>query len=228
MKIQNKIQLILVLMYTVNHSTMAQEIEVIADYPLIESLSDQTGNYGNVFLQGNPTPPEPPSIGTELCSNDIYIIDANGQNIQTPVLTYFDLSNFQVELDFKITAFPTGSPFRDPIIMGGNLARWLGLYVDPNGILGIKHNNFNYSWSDTSINQVDTWYSARLRYSNETADLYLNDQLILTENVGSLTPFNNDFNFTSIDFSEGNASNACIRNLIISSTPDLVFKATFE
>ncbi len=230
MKNLNKIHFAIIILLFINNNLQAQEIETIADYPLIENLSDSTGNHGDVFLEGNPVAPDSPMIGTELCSNNTYIIDANGQNIQTPVHTYFDLKNFQVEVDFKIIAFPSVQdlPARYPIIMGGKFARWLGIYVDSSGILGIKHNNFNYSWSNTSINQVDTWYTARLRFSNETADLYLDDQLIFTENVGPLTPWNNDFNFSSTDFSEGNASNACIRNLVISSTPDIVFKSGFE
>lgn len=230
MKILNKLQTVLLALFIINSYVQAQEIEVIADYPLIENLTDQTGINGEVILQGNPLAPLPPSAGIELCSNNIYLSNVDGQDIQTPYLQNFDLSNFQVELDFKITEFPDALSVRprNPIIMGGWLARWLGIYVDSSGILGIKHNNSNYSWSTTSINQVDTWYSARLRYSNETADLYLDDQLIFTENVGPLTDWESDHNFTITDFSEGNPANGCIRNLVISSTPDIIYENSFE
>ena len=42
--------------------------------------------YVVMFLEGNPNLPTLPSTGVSLCSNGIYIIDADGQNIITPIM----------------------------------------------------------------------------------------------------------------------------------------------
>jgi len=85
--------------YTVSIS--AQPIELIAHYPYLEDLADSTDNNLDTFLEGNSTPPTLPSIGVELCQNGIYILNQDGQSIQTPVLNNFDLNNFEMEIEFK-------------------------------------------------------------------------------------------------------------------------------
>ena len=114
--------------------------------------------------------------------------------------------------------------------MGSRFARWLGIYIDSSGNLGIKFNNDvnNYVWSNNAISGLGVWNSARIRYLNGQVDLYFNDQAILSQNVGPLNTFQNTFNFTVTDFSEGNPFNGCIRNLIISTSPASIFKDGFE
>jgi hypothetical protein len=212
-------------------TVQAQSLEVLAEYPLIENLVDSTGNNNNVFLEGNTTLPTLPSIGTSLCSNGIYIIDPDGQNIETPIMPTFDITNFQIEVEFNVTTLPdpTGRA-RMPIIMGSRFARWLGIYIDSSGNLGFKFNNnsTNYVWSSSAISGPGIWNSARIRYFNGQVDLFLNNQAILSQNVGPLNTFQNTFNFSVTDFSEGNPFNGCIRNLIISTSPASIFKDGFE
>jgi hypothetical protein len=216
----------------VSFAVYSQELELLAEYPLIDNLVDVTGNNSDVFLEGNPTPPTPPSIGTALCSNGIYITDPDGQNIQTPIMPTFDIRNFIIEVDFNVTELPAANAPRPrmPVIMGSKYARWLGIYIDSTGNLGFKFNNdvSNYRWSNTAITGAGIWYSAEISYNNGLVELFLEDQLILTENVGPLNTFQNTFNFTVTDFSEGNPFNGCIRNLKISTTPDLIFRDYFE
>lgn len=222
--------LIAICMYSGN--SVSQTLEVIADYPLIDDLVDDTGNNNDVFLEGNPTFPTLPSTGVSLCSNGIYIIDADGQNIETPIMPTFDIRNFSMEVEFNVTQLPgvINSRTRMPIIMGSRFARWLGIYIDSSGVMGFKFNNFstNYRWSNTSISGIGNWHSTKITYYNGHVELFLDDQLIMTDDVGPLVTFQNTFNFSVTDFSEGNPFYGCIRNLIISTSPDLLFQNGFE
>jgi hypothetical protein len=226
------LSLTLIIMCAVFQSVHAQQLITLAEYPLLENLVDSTGNNSNVILEGNPTLPTSPSAGTSLCSNGIYLIDPDGQDIITPIMPTFDIRNFQIEVEFNVTVLPEPTAIRPrmPIIMGSKLARWLGIYIDSSGNMGFKHNNDvnNYVWSNTAITGAGVWNSSRIRYLNGQVDLYLNDQLLLSQNVGPLNTFQNTFNFTVTDFSEGNPFNGCIRNLIISTSPDLLFSSGFE
>jgi hypothetical protein len=204
--------------FTISFNLLAQRIE--ADYPLAINLADTTGQNDNVFLQGNNTPPASPGNGNPLCSNGIYLSDPDGQNIQTPILSEFNINRFQVLIDFNIMLLPdvNASRPRMPVLMGGNFARWLGVYVDSSGLLGIKHNNFNYAWSVTNFTVSEgVWYQAELNYNNGSVDLYIDQTLLLSEQVGSLNTFNDDHNFTVTDFSEGNTFYGCIKNLTVVS-----------
>jgi len=231
-KIINITALTFILMSVFVSKIMAQPIEAIADYPLILNLGDSTGNNNDVFLEGNPIFPTLPTAGSPLCSNGIYIIDANGQNIETPIMPTFDIANFQIEVEFNVTQLPGATTPRPrmPIIMGSRFARWLGIYIDSSGNMGFKFNNdvSNYVWSSTAISAIGAWNSSRIRYSNGQVDLYLNNQLVLSQNVGPLNTFQNTFNFSVTDFSEGTSFNGCIRNLIISSTQTMIFESGFE
>lgn len=222
---------ILLILSILSNTTYAQVISVIADYPLIENLADSTERNSDVILTGNPTPPTLPSKAVALCSNGIYVIDQDGQDIITPIIPILDIDNFQIEVEFMATQLPLPTDIRPrmPIIMGSKFARWLGIYVDSSGLMGFKFNNSvsNYRWSNTSIAGAGIWYSSKIRYLNGHVDLYLDDQLILSDDIGALNTWQNTFNFTVTDFSEGNPLNGCIRNLIISSN-DVIFKDGFE
>ena len=232
-KVNLKIQvLLLVVISCTFQQIQAQQLATLAHYTLLENLSDSTGNNTDVFLEGNPTQPILPSTGIPLCSNGIYIIDADGQNIETPIMPTFDITNFQIEVEFNVTQLPGATDLRPrmPIIMGSRFARWLGIYIDSSGIMGFKFNNSatNYVWSSTAISGIGVWNSSRIRYLNGQVDLYLNNQLVLSQNVGPLNTFLNTFNFSVTDFSEGTSFNGCIRNLIISSSPAIIFESGFE
>ena len=158
----------------------AQQQRLVADYPLIDNLEDSTGINNNVYLEGNPNLPTLPSSENALCSNGIYIIDENGQNIETPILPFLDVTNFTIEVEFNVTELPspTGRT-RMPIIMGSRFARWLGIYISADGFLGYKYNNdsTNYVWSNTGIPNTDDWYSSKISYVNGHVELFLNDPI---------------------------------------------------
>jgi hypothetical protein len=127
-------------------------------------------------------------------------------------------SDFQFEVEFQIAALPA---VRAPVLMGGNSYRWLGIYVQANGTLGLKHNNSNLAWSTTTAT-VGTWHAATVKYENGTVQLILDGALILQAAVGPLNDGSNK-NFTTNDFSNGLNHNGCIRNLRISNDTSLAF-----
>lgn len=186
-----------------------------AIYPLLTDLLDTTAAYGPVTLTGNPTPPNAPANG--VCVNGIYRFSPNGQDVRTPLITTLNTNDFEFSLEFDVTALP--STFGAPILMGGNSFRWLGIYVQPDGTLGLKHNNSNLAWSTTQIG-IGTWYSSAVKYENGTVELYLNGQLVLQLAIGVLNTGTN-LNFTTNDFSNGRNHNGCIRNLVVANDTTL-------
>ncbi len=189
---------------------ITESSSALAVYPLETGLAEATGNFGNVLLQGNPTPPTVPSAGNPLCQNGAYIVNSNGQNVVTPNISTLDPANFTLSVDFRISAFGL-----QPVIMGGSSFRWIGIYMSGNNI-GMKWNNSSTAFSGTTLN-LNQWYNAKIIFTNNTAYLLLDGNLIQTQATGVLTTGNN-FNFTTTDFSNARAFNGCIRNLVISGT----------
>jgi hypothetical protein len=187
-------------------SLAAQQLQ--ADYPLLTDLNDATTTYGAAILAGNPTPPAAPANG--VCVNGIYHLSTNGQDVRTPDISSLDANDFQLEIDFKLAALPTSMA---PVIMGGNGWRWIGIYVQSTGAVGVKYNNSNHLWS-TTILSIDRWYVGVIKFEAGTVELYIDGFMVLTAPIGPLTtgPAGQK-NFTTNDYSNGRAHNGCIRNL---------------
>ena len=210
------------LIFAVNATdSLAAQTQVLAFYPLLTDLLDATAANGPVALTGNGVPaPNPPNDG--VCHNGVYYFSAGGgQNIQTPLMPNLNTADFQVNVEFTLTAMPLNIA---PVLMGGNSYRWLGIYMQSNGTVGIKHNNSNLAWSTTTLS-TGVWYSAGLRYENGTAELYINGAQVLQVAVGPLNDGNNK-NFTTNDFSNGRALNGCIKNLLVVNDPSAVATIT--
>jgi hypothetical protein len=207
------------LLATLATSGLLHAQTVQAHYPLLTDEFDATGNYGPILLSGNPTPPALPANG--VCVNGIYRNNANGQDVRTPTITTLNMADFQFEVEFQIAALPS---VRAPVLMGGNGWRWLGIYVQANGTLGLKHNNSNFAWSTTTVS-AGNWHAAIVKYEAGTVQLLLDGALILQAAVGPLNDGNNK-NFTTNDFSNGLSHNGCIRNLRISNDTSLAFTRT--
>lgn len=193
--------------------SLAAQLAPQAIYPLQTDLLDATNTYGPISLLGT-TPPNPPANG--VCTNGIYLFSGtpNGQDVRTPVITSLDTNDFQVDVEFSITQL---GPNNRPVLMGGHLWRWLGIYVQPSGTVGLKHNNSNYAWSTTTL-AAGTWYSGTIKFEAGTVELYIDGDLVLQATVGTLSTGNattDNRNFTTSDFSNGAASFGCIRNLRI-------------
>lgn len=197
--------------------SLAAQPVVQANYPLTVDLLDTTGTYGPVTLAGTP-PPAPPSANG-VCHNGMYFFGAApGQDIRSPEISTLDATDFQIDIEFNITAF---GGFNMPILMMGNGWRWIGFYVQPNGTLGAKHNNSNYTWSTTTV-AAGTWYSASIRFELGVLQMDLNGVQIHQDlTIGTLNTGPPDLCFTTNDFSNGGAYNGCIRNVTLSNDTTL-------
>lgn len=180
--------------------------QTLAFYPLATDLLDATANYGPISLLGT-TPPAPPNNG--VCVNGVYY-NSGGQDVRTPVMALLNTADFEFDVDFQLAALPPGNR---PVLMGGTSYRWLGIYVQASGIVGLKYNNSNFTWSTTTL-VPGIWYSAAVKHENGELQLLLNGTLVHQATVGALVDGNNK-NFTTNDFSNGAAFNGCIRNLMI-------------
>jgi hypothetical protein len=192
--------------FTATDSLLAQA-QIQAFYPLASDLIDASGNYGPMRLLGN-SPPAAPNNG--VCVNGIYSFAPGGQDVQTPMLPTLTTTDFEIDVDFNITALPT---YQAPVIMGGDLWRWLGIYLQANGTVGIKFNNNNFTWSSTTLS-TGQWYSAALKFEGGVVVLFINGVLVHYATIGALVDGNN-LNLTTNDFSNGLNFNGCIRNLLI-------------
>lgn len=191
------------------------QLQLLANYPLQTDLLEATATFGPMVLYGT-TPPNPPANG--LCFNGQYLFGTGGgQDARTPVISTLNTSDFQFEVEFSITGL---GPNNRPVLMGGNSYRWLGIYVQPNGTIGLKHNNSNYAWSTSTTVSPGTWYTGTVKYEAGTVELYVDGALALQAAVGTLTTSTN-LNFCTNDYSNGAAFYGCIRNLRISNDTTL-------
>jgi len=161
-----------------------------------------------MVLSGNPTAPAAPKNG--VCLNGIYRFATGGQDAQTPVLTKWNTTDFQIDVEFRLAGMPK-STRGFPVIMAGNGWRWIGIYVAQNGTVGVKYNNSIHVWSRTIIKK-DIWYSAVLQYEKGKTQLYLDGALIYSATLAKLNTSTNK-NLTTNDFSNGLSFHGCIRHL---------------
>lgn len=193
----------------------AQQVQ--AFYPLITDLLDATNTYGPMTLSGTPAPNLP---NNGVCVNGIYALNAGGQDVRTPVMPTLDTTDFEIDVEFEIAAFPANFA---PVLMGGNGWRWLGIYLQSNGLVGIKHNNSNLAWSSTTLT-TGVWYAAELKHEAGITQLFINGALVLQVATGPLNDGNNK-NITTNDFSNGRNFNGCIRNLVVLNDTTIVARA---
>lgn len=199
--------------------SLAAQTQVIAYYPLQTDLLDATATHGPISLLGNGAPaPLPPANG--VFHNGVYYGTSGGQDIRTPIMSSLNTTDFQVNVEFQLAGLPAS---RAPVLMGGNSYRWLGIYVQANGTVGIKHNNSNLLWSTTTLT-TGVWYSAGLRYELGNVELFIDGASVLQAAIGPLTDGNNK-NFTTNDFSNGRAHHGWIRNLLVVNDPTPVATA---
>jgi hypothetical protein len=199
-------------------TTNALTAQTVAFYPLLTDLLDASANYGPVSLLGNPAPALP---NNGVCVNGIYYY-SSGQDVRTPLLPTLNTTDFEIDVEFNINAMPS-SPY-GPVLMGGHLWRWLGIYLQPNGTVGIKHNNSNLAWS-TTVLSTGIWYTANLKFEGGVCQLLINGSVVLQVTTGLLSDGNNK-NITTNDFSNGRNFNGCIRNLLVLNDTSLGASAT--
>ncbi|MFK8010440.1 MAG: LamG-like jellyroll fold domain-containing protein [Marinicellaceae bacterium] len=211
-----------ILLLLISFGALSQEVKLIANYPLIENLNDVTGQQSDAYILGTP-PPSPPSNGVEFCQNGIWANDSGQgtESLFTPLLNGFNLSHFEVEIEFKPIGYtqPGDNANFKAIIMGGSSGRWIGILLDSSGKIGLKYNNANVIWSNTIISLDNIFHHGRLVYNNGQTSLYIDGQLVLNESLPELVSFQDDLEFLTADYSTGSPFYGCVRQLKVRSIP---------
>jgi hypothetical protein len=141
----------------------------LVHYPLTNSANDALGNYGPMTLINTPF-----TNGGIYC-NGIYQngVDPDSSYAGTPVLSELDFSNVVMAVDFMVVTNRTS-----PILVGGNLWRWGGVYTRSDGTVGLLLNGTG-PYPGTVAYSTGVWHEAVFVYtaSNRTAEIYLDGQL---------------------------------------------------
>ncbi|GJM35029.1 MAG: hypothetical protein DHS20C18_40300 [Saprospiraceae bacterium] len=191
-----------------------------AFYPLYDDLVDELGNANNGYVSGSITPPSP---GNPICIPEDVTYTSS---FSTPSFQSMDGTGFKFSAEFKLNGFTTNTFSGDPILMMSISFRWIGIFTNPDGKIGIAYLNSNYIPSNTTVN-LDEWYKVELVYDNGTAYLYLDDVLILTHVIGVLEypGYSFEDNLYATNLVTGNGAtgthlNGCIRNVAVSNLND--------
>ncbi|MCB0844311.1 MAG: T9SS type A sorting domain-containing protein [Bacteroidetes bacterium] len=171
---------------------------VIAHYPLLTDTEDATGNYDPVKLENS-------FLVGGACSDGRY----STSNIATPTLSELDFDRFAISGRFN-----TPVAIEQPVIMGGNLGRWLGVYLKADSTIEVKYNNANILNCGVTYTPNE-WHHFTLSYSRDSQKAWLFiDSLQACEVSFDLADFG-DKNFSVSDFSNGKTFWGCIQDITI-------------
>lgn len=190
----------------------AAQTQVLASFPLADSLDDVTNNHGPVVLYGSTTGP-----ADGVCVGGTYSAPNVGDELYSPLIGGLDDTDFQIDVDFNLTSF-TGGSFgpRVPIVVGGRGWRWIGIEVNRStGEVGVLFNNSSFVGSGTTVN-LGEWYWATLKYDNGSLELLLDGASVLSTTIAALST-NNDHRFTTTNYGFGASLSGCVRNLVIAN-----------
>ncbi len=148
-----------------------QAQELMARYPLTINGADTTGQNDDmeltnaIFENGG------------VYSNGIYYgNDTNGTVLVTPPFASFNYDDFTVYLTFYMNQYP-GS--RMPVLIGGRLWRWIGVYADTSNVWFMANDGSIYQNTNHTI-PLNQWNTLRISYNGamDKCYLYLNSNLI--------------------------------------------------
>ena len=177
---------------------------LIAHYPLMNDAEDVTGKNGPMTLQNVPFQ----DGGIYL--NGIPYDTENGYTAITPPIEEVDFYSLSIEVSFKVSERK-----RMVVIMGGQLYRWLGFYLDSDSGVELKYNNSNHAECSVTY-QLNTWHKVVITYDGSMGRLYLDGQLGCS--VAFDMEHGNNNKITLADYSNAATFNGTIRNLKIYNT----------
>lgn len=191
---------------------------LIANYPLTVNNEDLTGNFGPITY-GTTATPAPNACGDGSPTTGIITSPSIG--------SLLNISNFQVSMTFKTNSLATTS--RRPIFMIDNSYRAFGVSHTNTGLIQLTYNNNKFVSSTTSI-IVGQSYTLTAKYVAPWAEIYLNGELILSENIGSPLIFNSSNSsrlLCNYNGSNGQYGTSCWSNVkIYSEGVTLAIKAS--
>lgn len=208
--------LVIVSLFTLN----ANPDSLLAQYPLVSDGIDVTGNNVEMMIQNAPFQ------NGGIYSNGIYIgSDTNGSLIKTPLLNNFDFDEFTISIDFRIESYPSS---KNPIIIGGALWRWIGVYVDGDHLAFMANDGSDYVVTDEVIT-LDKWNILGLTYNKvkKRATMYFNGRLVADEFIPFLE-HNDDGRFLNEHGGTGDTYKGLWRNLQVFNQTGLLAIAEFN
>jgi len=136
----------------------------MARYPLTVNGIDTTGQNDDMELL-NAT-----FENGGVYSNGIYYgNDTMGTVLVTPPFTNFNYTDFSVYLSFYMNEYPDS---RMPVLIGGRMWRWIGVYADTNTIWFMANDGSLYENTNQTI-PLNQWNTLRISYNGLTKKCYL-------------------------------------------------------
>ena len=146
---------------------------MVANYTLINTYADDTGNYGDLIVTNAPFQG---ADGVFSFGGYVFdIINEDSTYIQTPKFPNLNDDKFAIQVEFKMDTIRPGKP----ILVVGLGWRYLGATMNNDGTLQILVNGANYS-SNSPVLTTDTWYTLTIIHNEGVSELYVDDQLAVT------------------------------------------------
>ncbi len=193
----------------------AQELKLLAHYPLESSGVDITGNlpamkiFNTTFVDGG------------IYCNGIYAAlesDLNASHVETPPLPESFFKKFSISVKFKVYDIPKHNPYpwnENPIIIGGMGWRWIGCYLTEDTTVAFLYNNSNESHT-TAHYSFNTWHEITISYDDATksSELYFDNELINKTTFDmDRGKYDWDNTFSTKNYSRGQAFLGVIKDL---------------
>ncbi len=185
------------------------DFELFANYSLINTAEDQTGQAEDISLINTPY-----QGNDGVYSNGNYIWgDPDSCLIQTPVFTNWDYTKLGLSFDFKYEEVAGANL----IVSCGGSYRWLNFYVSSN-TLDMTVNGSLPGSTDISV-QANTWYHIDFIYENGSGKMYLDGTLVETEEfVINAGGSDSEKQISNTNFGMGMTYTGNLRNLKIYGT----------
>lgn len=149
-------------------SFVPSDWSLIAHYPLHVSADDTTGNYGpmqlknapfengGIFLNG---------IGTEHLELDFSVAE-------TPEIAALNFDAFAMSTEFN-----TDSLHGNPVLVGGLLWRWAGIWIRDDSLMNLRLNNKQDAYLSPLKWSPGMWHETGILVDSDSVSLYLDGQL---------------------------------------------------
>ena len=188
--------------------------ELMAFYTLNNTAKDSQNHYSDMIFTNAPF-----SNGGIYCNGKYRYFEPDYCLIETPRIYDFNFQNFAVSVDFNVSEYPQYDQYHDamPVIVGGNLYRWMGAYLTSTGKVGLQYNNENYLVCNGNYS-LNTWHNIAIVYNGQIGSLYFDHQQACSVAFSIVTGGQEEKEISTTNYSIGRTLKGLIRNLKIFSS----------
>ena len=199
----------LIFLFGIFNQTNSQQQGLIARYPLDSNPNDTTGNHGPMALINTPY-----QEGGIYCNGNYLQSGGDSCLAITPQLSDFSFQHFSIQARFKVLEVYNHTR---PVFVGGDLYRWVGFNLNPDGTVTFLYNN-NDTINSNVHYMLNTWYEATITYDSVSGigKFYLDTTL--AGSVQFQLDQGNDRNVGITNFSNGQVFKGIFSDLRIFST----------